>query len=285
MDYKKPAEVMASMIQLGSDKMKLSTRDLMIRGILSGTILGCGTTLAVTATTQTGLALVGAAIFPACFVIVVLMGFELVTGSFAVLPAAYFDGRIRFGGMLRNLAVVYCANLLGGLLYALLFWISLTSFGSSSAGPVGAAIVKIAEAKTIGYAQLGAPGLLTAFTRGILCNWLVTMGVVLSLTSVSTLGKIAAAWLPVFLFFAQGFEHAVVNMFVLPAGMLLGADISVADWWLYNQLPVTAGNMTGGVVLTALALYATYRQREDKGALRLPVEAPHLLGVADYQKI
>src|SRR5687768_9218191 len=106
MDYRKPADVVESIIQAGVDKIKLSTTDLLIRGALSGAILGFGTTLAVTATAQTGLGIIGALIFPACFVIVVLMGFELVTGSFAVLPAAYFDGKIGMSAMLKNLLIV-----------------------------------------------------------------------------------------------------------------------------------------------------------------------------------
>jgi formate/nitrite transporter len=262
MDYNKPADVVKMMIQSGSDKSQLATSDLLIRGVLSGAILGFGTTLAITATVQTGLGIVGAVIFPACFVIVVLMGFELVTGSFALLPAAYFDGRIGFMDMMKNLLTVFVANLLGGLLYAGLFWISLTNAGHAGASPIAAAIVKIAEAKTIGYAQYGADGILTAFTKGVLCNWMVTMGVVMSLTSTSTLGKILAAWLPVFIFFAQGFEHAVVNMFVIPAGMMLGAKVTAGNWWLYNQLPVTLGNIAGGVIFTGLALYLTHRKKE-----------------------
>lgn len=261
MDYKKPSEVVGMLIQAGVDKVRLAASDLWIRGILSGAILGFGTTLAVTATTQTGMGIVGAAIFPACFVIVVLMGFELVTGSFAVLPAAYFDGRITLKKMLKNLTLVYMANLLGGILYAGLFWVSATSTGHSSGNAVTAAIVKLAEAKTTGYAQYGGAGIFTAFVKGILCNWMVTMGVVMSLTSTSTLGKILAAWLPVFIFFAQGFEHAVVNMFVIPAGMLLGAKVSVTQWWLWNQLPVTLGNIVGGVVFTGLALYLTHGKK------------------------
>ena len=76
MDYKKPADVVATIIQSGIDKIKLTPLDLMIRGILSGAILGFGTTLAITASVQTGLPIIGALIFPACFVIVVLMGFD-----------------------------------------------------------------------------------------------------------------------------------------------------------------------------------------------------------------
>jgi formate/nitrite transporter FocA (FNT family) len=81
----------------------------------------------------------------------------------------------------------------------------------------------------------------------------------MAMTSTSTVGKIAATWLPIFLFFALGFEHAVVNMFVIPTGMMLGAKVSVTDWWLWNQIPVTLGNLVGGFVFTGLALYATYK--------------------------
>ncbi len=262
MDYKKPAEVVELMLQSASDKIKLSWVDLSIRGILSGAILGFGTTLAITATVQTGMALVGALIFPACFVIVVLMGFELVTGSFAVLPAAAFDRRISVSAMMKNLLIVFLANLAGALLYAVLFWISLTNFGHSDNVPLANAIIKIAEAKTTGYSQFGGAGLVTVITKGILCNWMVTMGVVMSMTSSATFGKILAAWLPVFIFFAQGFEHAVVNMFVIPAGMLLGAKVTWSDWWLSNQLPATFGNIIGGVVFTGLALYLTHGRKK-----------------------
>ena len=85
----------------------------------------------------------------------------------------------------------------------------------------------------------------------------------MAMTTSSTVGKIAAAWLPVFIFFAQGFEHSVVNMFVIPTGMMLGAKVTVFDWLFWNQIPVTLGNLVGGFVLTGLALYITHRPRTD----------------------
>src|SRR2546422_11285683 len=96
--------------------------------------------------------------------------------------------------------------------------------------------------------------LFRSLSKGILCNWMVTLCVVMALTSQSTIGKIAAMWLPIMTFFAQGFEHSVVNMFVIPAGMLLGARVGPGDWWLWNQNPVTPGNILGRGLLTALAL-------------------------------
>src|SRR5438132_1319340 len=122
-------------------------------------------------------------------------------------------------------------------------------------------LVAVTEVKTLGYAKAGAWGLVVAVVRGLLCNWMVTLGVVMALTSQSTTGKIVAMWLPIFTFFAQGFEHSVVNMFVIPAGMILGAHVTIGDWWLWNQLPVTFGNVLGGLVFTGLALHLTHDPR------------------------
>jgi len=145
--------------------------------------------------------------------------------------------------------------------------------GKLEVSGVAARIVSVAEAKTIGNAALGTAGMVSVFVKGILCNWLVCLGVVMAMTSTSTVGKIAATWLPIFLFFALGFEHAVVNMFVIPTGMLLGAKVSVADWWLWNQIPVTLGNLVGGFVFTGLALYVTYKPAQQSIATASVVQA------------
>ncbi len=102
---------------------------------------------------------------------------------------------------------------------------------------------------------------MTAAVKGILCNWMVTLGAVLALASRSTIGKVVAMWLPIMTFFAHGYEHSIVNMYVIPTGMLLGAPVSIGKWWLWNQIPVTLGNIVGGVVLTAWVFYATYHAK------------------------
>src|SRR5258708_5581775 len=83
---------------------------------------------------------------------------------------------------------------------------------------------------------LGAQGWAAAVIKGVLCNWMVTLAAVLAFASRSTIGKIAAMWLPIFTFFAHGYEHSVVNMFLIPAGMLLGAPVSAGAWWFWNQI-------------------------------------------------
>lgn len=259
MDYAKPTDVVKTMIDSAGNKLALAPRDLIIRGMLSGALLGAATSLAFTGAISTGQPLVGALIFPVGLVMIVLLGLELVTGSFALLPLARLEHGVDTRRILANWGWVFLGNLIGSVIYGGLLAIALTNMGTLAPAGVAARIVAIAEAKTTGYAALGMAGMVTVFVKAILCNWLVCLGVVMSMTTNSTIGKIAATWMPIFVFFAQGFEHAVVNMFIIPTGMLLGAKVTLADWWLWNQVPVTLGNIVGGFVCTGLALYLTHR--------------------------
>jgi formate transporter len=275
MDYVKPADVVRSMVESGIAKSQLPVKDLLIRGFLSGAILGFATNLAILALSQTGIGIVGAILFPVGFIMIVVLGLELVTGSFALLPLGYGEGRITMGAMLANLGWVFLGNLIGGLVYAALLFVVLTTAGHG-ADTTGLAdrFVKIAVAKTLGYQKAGTAGLVTVFVKAMLCNWMVCMGVVMALTSTSTIGKIVGAWMPIMLFFALGFEHSVVNMFVIPMGMMLGAPVSVGQWWVWNEIPVTLGNLVGGLLFTGTALYVTYgRQTRVPVGEREPVVA------------
>lgn len=254
MDYVKPPEVVKAMLASGRAKAALPLRDLLIRGFLSGAILGFATSLALTAAQQTA-PIVGALIFPVGFIMIVLLGLELVTGNFAIVSLAAVDGGPSWRSALVSFFWVYLANLVGAVFYAAVLAIALKGGGLA---PVVERIVATAEAKTIAYSAHGAGGMAACVAKAVLCNWMVCMAVVLALTSQSTIGKIVAAWLPVLTFFGQAFEHAVVNMFVIPAGMLLGAKVTFSDWWLWNQLPATLGNFVGGFVFVGLFLYWTY---------------------------
>src|ERR1700726_2844044 len=100
MDYIKPADVAVAMVEAGKRKLALAPRDLLIRGMLSGGILGVATSLAFTGAVQTNLPLVGALIFPVGLISIVLLGLELVTGSFALVPLPWLgrEASARSGG-------------------------------------------------------------------------------------------------------------------------------------------------------------------------------------------
>jgi formate/nitrite transporter FocA (FNT family) len=156
------------------------------------------------------------------------------------------------------------------LFYALLFYLAVTNSGTASSGAIGELVKAAAQRKTIAYMAIGLRGWETAFIKGVLCNWMVTLGAILALASRSTIGKVVAMWLPILMFFALGYEHSIVNMFTIPAGMLFGAPVSLSQWWLWNQIPVTLGNLVSGALLTGLALYAT-NQPAKAAAIVIPL--------------
>jgi formate transporter len=275
MDYVKPQGVVDSMLAGGIYKLNVPPRHLILRGMLAGAYLGIGTSMAVTAAVETGYWIVGSLLFPFGLALAILLGAEIITGSFALLPCAAAAGKENAGicQVLVNWGFVFLGNLLGSTLYAVLFAIAITTGGDAPINAIGTKLIAIAEAKTNYYASHGSAGLLAVFTKGILCNWMVSLAVVAAFMSTSFSGKMIAIWGPTLLFFSQGFEHAVVNMFLIPLGMLLGANISVSTWWLWNQIPVTLGNLVGGMLFTGLAIYTTHRMTTPAAVEAAPASA------------
>ena len=261
MDSQKPGKIVTDLVDAGAYKSNLPARHILIRGFLSGSLLGFATVLAFTATVQTGIPLVGALVFPVSFVMIILLGLELVTGNFAAVPIAVLGKLTSLGKLSRNWILAFSANLLGSVFFGFLFYVYITKLGYTFEPAVIEQLIAVAESKTLEYKRLGGGGLIIVFIKAVLCNWMVTLGVVMGLVSTSTIGKIAAIWLPIFTFFALGLEHAVVNMFVIPTAMMMNAEISMTDWWLWNQIPATLGNIVGGAFFTGGLLYATHYKK------------------------
>src|ERR1700719_1841427 len=115
MDYAKPSDVVASMVDAGIKKLALGPKDLMIRGALSGALLGAATALAFTGAVTTGQPIVGALIFPVSLVMIVLLGLELVTGSFGLLPLPWLEQQASPRGILANWGWVFLGDLIGSI--------------------------------------------------------------------------------------------------------------------------------------------------------------------------
>ena len=257
-DAVKPAGVVQALIEAGASKTRVSVGQLFMRSMLAGAFLGVATTLAFTAATQTGLPIVGALIFPVGFAMIIVLGLDLVTGSFAIMPMAVLAGRATFAQLIANWVIVFIGNFAGSLIYAGLAYLSLTKGGHDLADPVIAKLTAAVTARSAGFYNLGTQGFITAFVRAMLCNWMVCLGVTMGLAASTSVGKIVGCWLPIVIFFAQGFEHAVVNMCLFPLGLMLGANATVGEYLLNNELPVTLGNIVGGFLFTGLALYISY---------------------------
>ena len=227
---------------------------------MAGAILALAAAFAITIIVQTGVPLLGAVLFPVGFVMLYLFGFDLLTGVFVLAPLALIDKRpgVTMNGVLRNWGLVFVGNFGGAFLVAVLIGITNTYGFSEVPNAVGQKIAAIGHARTVGYAEYGASGMLTLFTRGMLCNWMVSAGVVGAMISTSVSGKVIAMWMPIMLFFFMGFEHSVVNMFLFPSGLIMGGDFSIYDYMVWNEIPTVLGNLVGGLAFTGLTLYATH---------------------------
>jgi formate/nitrite transporter len=184
----------------------------------------------------------GAFGLPFGLIMTLVTGAELFTGNTALVAASAMEGKTSRADLIKSWVVSYAGNFVGSLLLAYLAFKS----GTLGNSPASAAIAT---------AKCSLP-FETAFVRGILCNWLVCMAVYMASGCASLAGKMVAVWFPISAFVALGLDHSVANMFIIPLGMMRGAQVSVSDFLLGNLLPVTLGNIVGGA-LCVMGIYGS----------------------------
>lgn len=260
MAYLAPTEFVTKMVDAGESKLLMSSRDTLIRAYMAGAILALSAAFAVTITVNTGNALVGALLFPVGFCMLYLLGFDLLTGVFTLAPLAVLDRRpgATWHGVLRNWGLVFCGNFAGAFTVAIFMAIIFTFGFSEAPNAIGQKIGHIGEGRTVGYAAHGAAGMLTLFIRAVMCNWMVSTGVVAAMMSTSVSGKVIGMWMPILVFFYMGFEHSVVNMFLFPSGLMLGGNFTIMDYLIWNEIPTVLGNLVGGLTFVGASLYSTH---------------------------
>ena len=287
MDYVLPNELVDGMIAAGGKKATVSIKNLLIRGFYSGAILGLAVILALTVGLTVKAPFVGSLLFPFGFASIVLFGMELVTGNFALLPMATWAGRSTWGATFRNWIWVWIGNWIGTAVVAVIMAISLTNAFSVEPMSAAAAAAATKAAAAAGdmtvikatmwqqvaqkivdlnilnvvkkYETLGSTGFFLAFLRGVVANWLVCLGVTMALVSKSVPGKLLACWLPITAFQTMGMEHIVVNQFLHTMGPILGSGVHMGQVIVWNWLPVTLGNIVGGMVFIGMLFYSTHR--------------------------
>lgn len=252
----------------GVKKANLPFLVMFTLGLLGGAYIALGGmfyTLAIT-DTQMGLGptrVLGGVVFSLGLVMVVIGGAELFTGN-TMLTMAWAGRRVSTAKLLQNWLVIYTSNFVGSLgIAALVYYSGALSMGHDA---LMATAIDIAQKKTaLSFDQI--------FLKGILCNVLVCMGVWLALAARDIAGKVLAIVFPVSAFVAMGFEHCVANMYLIPVGMLAGADVTVSAF-IHNLIPATLGNIIGGGVFVALVYWVAYiygaQKKAEQAALWTP---------------
>ncbi|MCD8119978.1 MAG: formate/nitrite transporter family protein [Lachnospiraceae bacterium] len=271
------AEGVERNVTSAQSKAALSLKRMALLGVLAGAFIALGGAASSTAAhniENVGLArLVTAVVFPVGLMMTIFSGGELFTGN-CLIAIGVLEERINVKRLIRNLVVVYFCNLIGALLIDVL--VCFSGNLDLSGGLVGAYTIKTAVAKVS-----ISPG--KALISGILCNILVCVAILMATSAADAIGKIWASFFPIFAFVICGFEHCVANMFYIPAGMMAAANadyVALAQetygltaeqigsltlsGFLQNLIPVTIGNLIGGILLVSLPCYLVQKKWKDE---------------------
>mmetsp|Transcript_36730 Transcript_36730/g.41877 ORF Transcript_36730/g.41877 Transcript_36730/m.41877 type:complete len:311 (+) Transcript_36730:70-1002(+) len=249
-EVKAPLALYHGAVAAGAKKAAAPFSKIFQLGIAAGCHIAFGAYLAISiggncpglAQTNPGLQkmIMGAFGLPFGLIMTLITGAELFTGNTALVTAAWMEGKTSKKDLIKNWSASYLGNFVGSLLLAYLAFKSGTL--GAAPGAVNLATAKCSLAWDV------------AFTRGILCNWLVCMAVYMASGCSSMIGKMTAVWFPISAFVALGLDHSIANMFIIPLGILRGADITIGQFLIKNLIPVTLGNIVGG----ALCVMAPY---------------------------
>ena len=188
MSYVMPADFVRKAIDSGEAKVFMATKDAFVRAFMAGAILALAAAFAVTINQTTGQPLVGALLFPVGFCMLYLLGYDLLTGVVVLTPLAWLDKRPGVTDLRRSCGTgssCSWATFAGALVVAVMMSIVFTFGFATEPNAVGKLIAGIGEARTLGYSKYGASGMLTLFVRAMMCNWMVSTGVIGAMVSTS----------------------------------------------------------------------------------------------------
>lgn len=256
-----PSEIAISFGKSAQQKDSYPFSKLLVYSILGGAFIALGGLLSVVvvggmpsvAATNPGITkFIFGALFPLGLVLVVIGGAELFTSDCAVMPYGMLQKQISFKRLARLWTVVYLGNFVGALAVAYFFGYKTNIL---AADPWLSAVQKIAVYKTSHHFT-------ETFIKGIGANWLVCMAVWAAYAAKDVTGKVIAIWFPVMCFVVFGFEHSIANMFFIPLAMLLGAPVTMEQFFITNLLPATLGNIAGGVLCVALPYWFMFSKKQ-----------------------
>jgi formate transporter len=282
MVFHPPVAIVAKAGDAGKYKVGLPAWNMILRGFMSGAYIAMGGALATVCSTgimatdaalRYGTASAGfsqlilGAVFPVGLIITVLTGAELFTGDAMLAPMAAFIHKISWAQVMTLWVLVYVGNFIGSVVWAYIMangpFVSFDAAGAATATAFGTRAIAIMGAKT---AYVGTMGFYSAFLKGIGCNWLVNLAILLGICADDLVGKFFGIWFPIMAFVSSGLEHSIANMYFIPAGLLTAAltntptKVTWVNMWMSNLIPVTLGNIVGGLFFVGVIYWVAFRK-------------------------
>lgn len=272
--YLTPKEVVDQYVVSGLNRAKMPVSIIIAKSILAGMMIAMGaacSNVAAHSIENVGVArLIAGIVFPVGLMMVILLGAELFTGD-CLMAMTVADRKVSVFGFIRFLCLVYLGNLIGGIILAVLVYMS--GQFNYSAGRLGAYTIKVALGKVMLTPMQG-------ITSGILCNILVCGAVLMAICAKDVTGKLMVSFFVVIPFVTGGFEHCVANMYYITAGLLAKGNLNYVEMAstiygltdlhalniygmvLKNLVPVTIGNIIGGSFFVGLPIYWINKNRK-----------------------
>jgi len=256
----KPAEVAVAMVHYGVAKHKDRYENVFFKAVLAGAMLSFGGLLSEIIsggagglnTTNPGIVkILGGIVFPVGLVMIVLQGQELLTSNMMVFPMAIMKGVVPWWSLPVNWIIVTFGNLVGSIAFGALL---VKYSGIVSTDPY------LSYIKTFAIHKASDPQWHQIFLRGIGCNWLVCIAVWQGVGARETISKIFSIWIPIWVFVACGFDHVVANMYSIPLGIMLGADLTTAEYIRKSLIAAYLGNIVGALLVAVPAVFFHLRE-------------------------
>jgi formate/nitrite transporter len=287
MVFHPPVAIVAKAGDAGKYKVGLPAWNMILRGFMSGAYIAMGGALATVCSTgitysaaqitagavpggfaSAGMAqLVLGAVFPVGLIITVLTGAELFTGDAMLAPMAAFIHKISWAQVLTLWVLVYIGNFIGSVVWAYIMangpFVTFDAAGVATITAFGTRAIAIMGAKT---SYVGTMGFYSAFLKGIGCNWLVNLAILLGICADDLVGKFFGIWFPIMAFVSSGLEHSIANMYFIPAGILTAGithtatKVTWVNMWMSNLIPVTLGNIVGGLFFVGVIYWVAFRK-------------------------
>jgi formate transporter len=237
-----PKEVHARMTQSGVSKANTEGWQLYFLALLAGIYISIGGNAFLVSLDQGAGRIVGGLIFSIGLIFVSVAEAELFTGNI-IMMVGLLASRFHFQKVLKNLQIVYVGNFIGSILFAAVIY--QTGLFGKGVQPtsLGQMAIKVADAKlSLSFSE--------CFVRGIFCNMLVVLAIIMTIFAKDVISKIFCCMLPVTVFVASSFEHCIANMYFIPIGLLSkGVPLSGQLVMFKNLIPVTLGNIVGGMFI------------------------------------
>jgi len=247
-----PREIADTLGAIAERKASATVQEQFFLAVLAGIYIGFGAVVATVVTSGTGLdpglrRFLGGSVFSVGLMLVLIPGSELFTGNI-LMTVGFLTKQVRPLRIARNWMIVWIGNFAGALLLA---WLMIKSGQLVEGGVVrqiGERAIAIADRKL----ELAAT-FWPCFIRGVLCNMLVCLAVIMASSARTVSGKILAIYFPIMTFVTCNFEHSIANMYFLPAGLMAAGEFGAKfGGMLLNLLAVTLGNIVGGLTLVLL---------------------------------